>query len=487
MKLSHISRALLAAWLTMASASLAPLSAVPVKRAEAIAVGDLWHAMEVNSKHSKLSSEQKAAHLASIPSRQVWEIDERYEVSAKGSADGTARAYILTYSPGGWVVVAGDDRLHPVLAYALDSAVTWESPQRNFLRYFVTNTLTEAETCWQLSGTNSAKLPPHEMWLAVRTVLQDNAPLTTAAFEELPRLLQEKFSPGSSPKASGVFVLMDTALWNQAPFYNDECNVHNGNNVVPTGCVATGAAIKMRYHSWPPLGAGSHAYTDSSGSIQYSHSVTFSNWSYAWASMPTTDLTNTNAEVARAMYHCGVMVDMDYETGSSGAQTPDIARANQYFHYRGAVGNYSFDKNGIIESVRALLPVNVGGGGHSVVVDGYRDTPSEAFHINAGWGGQCNAWYTVGLMPHGGGCVTASIEKCVPYMAPDIYRYVDGVHRGSPDGTLQNAYETLGAALGNVPAGGEIWLKAGTYSAPTVMAQPVTLKAYHQEAVTLAH
>ena len=32
-------------------------------------------------------------------------------------------------------------------------------------------------------------------------------------------------------------------------------------------------------------------------------------------------------------------------------------------------------------------------GGHSVVVDGYRDYPSETVHINMGWGGGSDAWY----------------------------------------------------------------------------------------------
>ena len=33
-------------------------------------------------------------------------------------------------------------------------------------------------------------------------------------------------------------------------------------------------------------------------------------------------------------------------------------------------------------------------GGHSVVVDGYRNSPSETVHINMGWSGSYDGWYT---------------------------------------------------------------------------------------------
>jgi hypothetical protein len=456
----------------------------PVTREEAVSAADLWYAMEVNSRHSKLDTEQKSARIKNIPNRQVLAIDDQYAVSATPLAAGKALAYIIRYQPSGFVVVSGDDRLDPVLVHGAESTFTWESPDRNFLRYFVTKTLTDAEQCLHHWETNGAELAPHEMWMSLRRKLQEGVSLDKAAFGDLPRPTPGQLSLEPSPMSPEVFVLMDTATWDQMGFYNDECVVNNGSNNVPTGCVATGAAIKMRYHMWPPSGVGDHSYSDTDGTIQFSHAVTFSSWNYNWANMPTNRLTSANADVAKIMYHCGVMVDMDYELLGSAAQTPDIDRANQYFRYRGAVGKYSYDKDGIIESIRAYLPVNVGGGGHSVVIDGYRDTPSEQFHVNVGWDGMCNAWYTAGIMPTGT-CNTAAIEKCVPYMAPDIYRYVDGEWRPFPDGSLHYAFPTLDMALLFVPTGGQIWLKAGTYAAPATITNAVTLKAYYQGAVTL--
>jgi Rieske Fe-S protein len=47
-------------------------------------------------------------------------------------------------------------------------------------------------------------------------------------------------------------------------------------------------------------------------------------------------------------------------------------------------------QNGRLSQLRIRDPL---AGGHSIVVDGYMDTPSEQIHLNMGWSGYYNGWY----------------------------------------------------------------------------------------------
>jgi hypothetical protein len=104
--------------------------------------------------------------------------------------------------------------------------------------------------------------------------------------------------------------------------------------------------------------------------------------------------------VATLSFHCGVSVEMDYDTNASSSFSSRVAPAlKQFFGYsENATLLYkaAFDDNTWrqmlcheIDAGRPLFYSGSGtGGGHAFVCDGY-DSDS-AYHFNWGWGGTYN-------------------------------------------------------------------------------------------------
>lgn len=201
--------------------------------------------------------------------------------------------------------------------------------------------------------------------------------------------------------------LLKTAKWNQmAPF-----NKYTPNNYV-TGCVATAGAIVMKHHGYPAKGTGSHSYTWNGKDLtaNFEHD-------YDWANMPT-KYTVGNDEafdgVARLMSDLGVAVEMKYAKGGSGASMEDLLTAlKKYFGYSKYARLLAIADLGAevwndrlraeIDANRPILysAVDSNKGGHSFVIDGYKD---ESFSVNWGWGGYCDGFYRIGaLNPETGG------------------------------------------------------------------------------------
>ena len=412
----------------------------PVTEAEAVAVADVWYAMELNSRHVVFDSAERAERMWLLLDRSV-----SYQVSTDTVLDSrpqdrTILAYIVKYKPHGLVVVPGDDRINAVMVFSTGDDFRWDQPERNFLRYYLA---TEVPARWQ-----SMQGPAHGSWTYLRSKLSE--PISSVRFE----------------MDTDYPVLWSTAHWDQSPYYNDTVIAHNGNTSgIPAGCVATAEAIKMRFHSRPWTGTEAHAYYDNEGDIRYYHSVNFAT-TYNWAAMPMENLSGPNADIARLMYHCGVSVEMNYESLASGASTGAIANAlNTYFHYKGTENihsdTYSHHAAGIKQSVLARAPVNVGGWGHSVVIDGYREPTTPYYHVNAGWGGYGDDWYHLDSMPpHDTGVVSVSC----PYGVPANWFYVDAGYSGSENGTIQTPYNTLSEGQSAVPSGGWLLVKEGLYT-----------------------
>ena len=113
-------------------------------------------------------------------------------------------------------------------------------------------------------------------------------------------------------------------------------------------------------------------------------------------------------EVAQLMYDCGVMVEMDYTLNESGAKMYKIAAAmNEHMSYSDKIleisrASYPVDewfsimKNEIDANRVVIYSASGSAGGHAMVCDGY-DTDGCKLHINWGWGGQANGFYTLDL------------------------------------------------------------------------------------------
>ena len=268
--------------------------------------------------------------------------------------------YVFNNDAGGFVIIAGDDAVTPVLGYTSTGSFDAEN-----LPDGLKDLLKSYERQIAALGDN---------YVANQTA-------TRTAFTG------EK--------------LLKTAEWNQmSPF-----NKYTPNNYV-TGCVATAGAIVMKHHGYPAKGTGSHSYTWNGKTLtaNFEHD-------YDWASMPAKyDGTNDAAfdGVARLMSDLGVAVEMQYAKNGSGAYIGDMISALQkYFGYSKLTYLASIDDmeaeawnaklRGEIDANRPILysASDASAGGHSFIIDGYKD---ESFSVNWGWGGYCNGFYQIGAL-----------------------------------------------------------------------------------------
>lgn len=274
--------------------------------------------------------------------------------------------YVFNNDAGGFVIIAGDDAVTPVLGYT--STGTFDAEN--------------------LPDGLKDLLKSYERQIAaLGDSYQANQTATRAAFTG------EK--------------LLNTAKWNQ----NEPFNKYTPNNY-PTGCVATAGAIVMKHHGYPAKGTGSHSYTWNGKTLTANFEL-----GYDWANMPAKyDVTTAAAfdGVARLMADLGVAVEMQYAKGGSGATMEDLVTALQkYFGYSKyarllAIADLGAEVwNGRlraeIDADRPILysAVDSNVGGHSFVIDGYKD---ESFSVNWGWGGYCDGFYRIGaLNPEAGG------------------------------------------------------------------------------------
>lgn len=268
--------------------------------------------------------------------------------------------YVFNNDAGGFVIIAGDDAVTPVLGYTSTGSFDAEN-----LPDGLKDLLKSYERQIAALGDN---------YVANQTA-------TRTAFTG------EK--------------LLKTAEWNQmAPF-----NKYTPNNYV-TGCVATAGAIVMKHHGYPAKGTGSHSYTWNGKDLtaNFEHD-------YDWANMPT-KYTVGNDEafdgVARLMADLGVAVEMQYNKDGSGAYIGNLVTALQkYYGYSKLSHLMAIEDVGaeawngrLREEIDANRPVlyaasDPARGGHAFVIDGYKD---ESFSVNWGWGGYCNGFYQIGAL-----------------------------------------------------------------------------------------
>lgn len=280
--------------------------------------------------------------------------------TASLSTLGNDSYYVFNNDAGGFVIIAGDDAVAPVLGYTSTGA-------------FDANNLPE--------GLKDLLKSYEQQIAALGKNYKANATSTRAEFTG------EK--------------LLNTAKWNQgAPF-----NKYTPNNYV-TGCVATAGAIVMKHHGYPAKGVGAHSYTWNGQNLTASFEH-----DYDWANMPVRYTGDNDAAfdgVARLMSDLGIAVNMQYANGGSASALEDLVTAlKKYFGYSKYARHLKIEDLGAeawngrlraeIDANRPVLyaasDANVGG--HSFVIDGYKD---ESFSVNWGWGGYCDGFYRVGAL-----------------------------------------------------------------------------------------
>ncbi len=304
--------------------------------------------------------------------------------------------YVFNVSNGeGFVIVAGDDRVKPILAYSTTGSFDPNNMSEGF--QFTLNGFCEE----------------------IQYVREHNLTATPDIVAEW-RSVNEKGSLNRGGQTRAVVGPLCQTLWNQNFPWNSQCpeDPEGSGGHVYAGCVATAMGMVMKFWEWPAQGVGSHSYHPEGYAQQ---SANFGETEYHFELMPNTlDSTSTEEEyfeIAQLLHHLGISVDMMYSGSGSGAYSDAVPSAlRSYFRYNcnDHVTNYGnwwpgwgytneewaqMLKDGGLDE---LLPLyysgqdDSGAGGHAYVCDGYDE--NDYFHFNWGWSGRDNAWCPIGAL-----------------------------------------------------------------------------------------
>ena len=316
--------------------------------------------------------------------------------------------YVFNNPAGGWVIIAADDRVNPVVAYSDEGSFSVTGIPDNIR--------------WWMDGVS-------ETIEAARAADEQPSAAVRAAWRRAPR---------AGAPASGKVVL-ETAHWGQSTPYNDQCPIVTGENIRSlTGCVATAMAIIMRYNRWPAQGKGVIGGYTTTTAKTYIPAYSIDDHVYDWDNLPLTDAGSSSAGwtsdqksmIAQIMHDCGVAVNMDYTSTTSGTSSGYMLSAiqqNMSFSESSVLISrssyrldewYSLIKNEIDNGRVVYYGGEGDAGGHAFVCDGY-DTDGSKLSINWGWEGRYNGFYTLDLFDEDLGIDFSRSQEAVIGLAPD--------------------------------------------------------------------
>ena len=316
----------------------------------------------------------------------------------KNSSSATQAAYYIFNSNKGFIIVAGDDRAHQILAHG-DRPLDMKRMPDNM-----------------------------KFWLSTYKKQIEFLQAHPGMVVDQPKLNKSLRTPDVAP--------LLTAEWDQdAPYYN-HCPMYNGSYCL-TGCPATSLSMVFYYWKYPTDPTPEvEGYTNESYGFQIPAlpSITFD-----WDNMLdkyTGGYTPAQADaVAWLMRYVGQEEHMDYTPSGSGAMGADILRAVKFFGYDEEMARLEFktrtDDYGNDTAVyytddewAALLQNELAEGrpvvycgydysywgwsGHAFNVDGYTASDN-TYHVNWGWSGDGNGDFVLNAFSSSG--YTFDIEQ----------------------------------------------------------------------------
>ncbi len=312
--------------------------------------------------------------------------------------------YIINYDGGGFIILAADRRIDPILAYSENNSfsikekvlpeglLNWLEAVHNTIQQIRTDNPEQDDILNRVWDNGFKKLHP----IAGNTRRGANAKTQETWYEG-------DCNNGDSgyQQITRVNPLVVTN-WDQGVGYNNNCPLlgctEYSNGRAPTGCVATATGQIMRFFQFPTA--------------------------FDWSQMPAGN--SPTGEVARLLADIGDRVEMSYGCDGSGANYHNVKGTLASYGYPMASdGTYNYWTAS--DCIQGHRPVLLGGSrstqwwifgsknGHLWVADGMNEimyytcasdpnTPGEwtaqytgytaGLNMNWGWGGQDNGWYS---------------------------------------------------------------------------------------------
>ncbi|MHC4556934.1 MAG: C10 family peptidase [Planctomycetota bacterium] len=334
------------------------------------------------------------------------------EVETFTDERGETAYYIVYLQPSGFVIVSADDLVEPIIGFADDGV--FDPSLENPLGALVTNDLNGRITSihqstfgLQMVGEMVTVGGPQSKWRQFINLAEN---------------------PEGGLGLMGLMCVCDVRViplvqskWGQTnacgyPTYN-----YYSPHYYPCGCVATAMAQVMLYYEYPTVGVGVRAFEIEVNGVRqtaYTRGGNGSGEPYNWGDMILEPESNCNSfnethrqAIGALCYDAGIAVEMEYESGGSGALMPDAGDAlASTFQYSNVVWGYNSGHNigsGLKEMINpnldAKAPVILAlsnssdpNGGHAIICDGYGyDSSTLYHHLNMGWSGTDDAWYNL--------------------------------------------------------------------------------------------
>ena len=308
--------------------------------------------------------------------------------------EGTVVAYVFHLHPRGYILVSAEDYLPPVKIYSLKNNFGEEGKE---LEELVFNQYAHI-----IEKVNHSEILPGQYF-------------DERNKQNFMRLSGDPRGTGQPSFQPAVFRVEEVrplvaTTWSQGTPYNLKCPMVNGERCV-TGCVATAFAQIMKYYEYPPAGRLDRGYISNTHRLSVWTSF---NHPYYWDQMlnaypePDSGTGEQRDAISQLMFDVGVALSMDYAPDGSGAY-PSLAVTSFpiYFDYSREIlyvsrmgwddaGWFQLAKDQVDAGFPVALSIYRVGAGHMVVIDGYRiSNGTDTFHINMGWGGSYDAYYSL--------------------------------------------------------------------------------------------
>lgn len=289
------------------------------------------------------------------------------------SQEGVPMYYIVRFEKGGWALISAEDTVDPLLGYSFDSEYVSEG-QPAWIQSWLKDYTDQIKL-----ARKSPALQRHFRW----------------AGDVVTRATEDRIEP------------LVQVTWNQGVPYNAYCPAATGGpgGRAYVGCVAVAMGQALSVIRYPLRGTGTKSYySNQAGTVL---SVNFDNEpDYDWDAILSG--ANNYDEVARLLYHCGVLIDMEYSAEGSGAITDNIpGYFKTYYGFPETCVCYSRDRyqggddawhellrNELRRGRCVIYAGNQGNNvGHCFNLDGWDGF--NQYHINWGWGGQNNGYFTL--------------------------------------------------------------------------------------------
>lgn len=293
-------------------------------------------------------------------------------------------AYVFELKPQGFIVIAANTDVVPVITYSEYGSFPWEENPNNVLLIMLRADIAERLRL----TTPQSRARYNGQWNAI---LSGNPPS----------------APGDSwPPAGQTWTggWVETQWHQMSPYYN-KCPmdpVTSQRSVV--GCVATAMVQIMNFWQYPDsvLFTSADNYTTDTRGINIDATT---------ATLHSIDYdggTPSAATCADISFAAGVSVHMDYTSEGSGAYHFVVPAAYKD-KYAYSTADYKLVSDpdfftvleqNMKDSMPAMLGISGSLGGHSIVCDGFRETTGDdEWHLNYGWQSNpdpaASSWYVL--------------------------------------------------------------------------------------------